>query len=169
MLSATGLAQWFARGGDGLFGPAPAGESGLRPETRTVLATGREVPPARLAQLRLEIARLAAAMADLFAAHDVMLTPATAALPWDARATHPARIAGQAVGPRGHAVFTAFANAAGLPAVALPCGWVDGLPAGLQLVGRRGDDARVLALGLQYEQAGAVTGRPAPWPHWSMP
>lgn len=58
---------------------------------------------------------------------------------------------GREVGPRGHAIFTAFANAAGLPAVAVPCGFAQGMPVGMQLVARPGDDMRLLALARQYD------------------
>ena len=61
------------------------------------------------------------------------------------------QIRGQPVGLRGHALFTALANSAGLPAVPAPCGFVRGLPNGFQLVGRPGADAAVLALAQQYE------------------
>jgi aspartyl-tRNA(Asn)/glutamyl-tRNA(Gln) amidotransferase subunit A len=45
--------------------------------------------------------------------------------------------------------FTRAFNDVGWPALALPCGTAEeGLPASLQLVGRPGDDARVLAAGL---------------------
>lgn len=45
-------------------------------------------------------------------------------------------------------------NAAGLPALAMPCGPAqDGLPASIQLIGRSGDDALVLAAGRALEQA----------------
>ncbi|MBI2768135.1 MAG: amidase [Burkholderiales bacterium] len=97
----------------------------------------------------------------VFANHDFILTPAAAALPWAADQPHPVAIAGQVVGPRGHAVYTAFANAAGLPAIALPAGMLRGLPAGFQLVGRPGADAQVLAMALQYEQAHPWAGT---WP-----
>ena len=50
--------------------------------------------------------------------------------------------------------FTFPFNATGWPALALPCGPAeDGLPASLQLVGRPGDDALVLAAGLLLEDA----------------
>jgi aspartyl-tRNA(Asn)/glutamyl-tRNA(Gln) amidotransferase subunit A len=43
-------------------------------------------------------------------------------------------------------------NALGWPALALPCGKAeDGLPASVQLVGRAGDDALVLAAGRLLE------------------
>lgn len=167
LLSGTGLARLFERGGEGLFGTGTADASLLRPETRAVLEAGPAVPAARLSGLWAEVERLGAAMQTLFAAHDVLLTPATAALPWDLRSPFPSSIAGQPVGPRGHAVFTAFANAAGLPAVALPCGWIGGLPAGLQLVGRPGADALVLGLAAQYEASAPVPV--PPWPLWSPP
>ncbi len=56
--------------------------------------------------------------------------------------------------------FTYPFNALGWPALALPCGPAeDGLPASVQLVGRPGDDARVLAAGLALEAALAVASR----------
>jgi aspartyl-tRNA(Asn)/glutamyl-tRNA(Gln) amidotransferase subunit A len=50
--------------------------------------------------------------------------------------------------------FTYPFNAIGAPALALPCGPAeDGLPASVQLVGRPGDDALVLAAGRALERA----------------
>ena len=42
---------------------------------------------------------------------------------------------------------------AGLPAIALPAGTVDGLPVGVQVIARAGDDERLLAWALELEAA----------------
>ncbi|MFZ5391394.1 MAG: Asp-tRNA(Asn)/Glu-tRNA(Gln) amidotransferase subunit GatA [Patescibacteria group bacterium] len=49
-------------------------------------------------------------------------------------------------------VYTVPANIAGLPAISLPCGSVDGLPVGWQLIGRPWQEAVVLSLAKAYEQ-----------------
>jgi aspartyl-tRNA(Asn)/glutamyl-tRNA(Gln) amidotransferase subunit A len=85
-------------------------------------------------------------LARLFETCDAILTPAAAALPWPVGVTHPDTIAGRPVGPRGHAVFTGFVNAAGLPAIAFPCRpSSNGLPIGAQLIGPWGSDALLCA------------------------
>lgn len=49
------------------------------------------------------------------------------------------------------------------PACSVPCGWTDaGAPVGLQIVGRRYDDAGVLATARAYEIAAGYTPRPVP-------
>jgi aspartyl-tRNA(Asn)/glutamyl-tRNA(Gln) amidotransferase subunit A len=61
--------------------------------------------------------------------------------------------------------FTLPFNALGWPALALPCGPAEhGLPASVQLVGRAGDDALVLAAGeaLEAALASLVRGTPTP-------
>jgi aspartyl-tRNA(Asn)/glutamyl-tRNA(Gln) amidotransferase subunit A len=50
-------------------------------------------------------------------------------------------------------VFTVSANLAGLPAVSVPCGFTSGrLPIGLQLTGRRFDEATMLRIADAYER-----------------
>jgi amidase len=50
--------------------------------------------------------------------------------------------------------YTAQWNHAGVPAVSMPSGVTgDGLPLAVQLVGRRGDDARLMSVAGQYERA----------------
>jgi aspartyl-tRNA(Asn)/glutamyl-tRNA(Gln) amidotransferase subunit A len=50
-------------------------------------------------------------------------------------------------------VFTVPANLAGIPGLSLPCGFVDGLPVGLQLLGRPFDEATLFRLGHAYQKA----------------
>jgi aspartyl-tRNA(Asn)/glutamyl-tRNA(Gln) amidotransferase subunit A len=102
-------------------------------------------------------------MAVVFQARwDAILTPAAAALPWPADQVAPPTIDGQSVGPRGHAVFTNFANLAGLPGIALPCeASGTGLPIGFQLVGAPGSDGLLCALAAEWERAQPWAGR---WP-----
>jgi aspartyl-tRNA(Asn)/glutamyl-tRNA(Gln) amidotransferase subunit A len=60
---------------------------------------------------------------------------------------------------------TMFANYYGLPAVSVPCGFdSNGLPLGLQIIGKAGDDATVLRLAHRYQQASAwaITGANLP-------
>lgn len=98
--------------------------------------------------------RLKRRLAAFFDDFDVLLTPATAALPWPASQSHPELIDGKPVGPRGHAVFTGFANIAGCPGLALPCTpGASGLPIGFQLVAEPGGDEALLALARRYEAA----------------
>ena len=49
-------------------------------------------------------------------------------------------------------VFTTPPSLTGLPAISVPAGCLEGLPVGLQLVGRMHDEATILALGAAVEQ-----------------
>jgi aspartyl-tRNA(Asn)/glutamyl-tRNA(Gln) amidotransferase subunit A len=49
-------------------------------------------------------------------------------------------------------IFTVPANLAGIPGLSLPGGFVDGLPVGLQLLGRPFDEATLLRIGHAYQQ-----------------
>jgi aspartyl-tRNA(Asn)/glutamyl-tRNA(Gln) amidotransferase subunit A len=63
-------------------------------------------------------------------------------------------IAGQAVGARGHAVFTGWVNAAGLPGLNVPVDFDGGMPIGLQLIGPFGSDVALMELGEAFESNG---------------
>jgi aspartyl-tRNA(Asn)/glutamyl-tRNA(Gln) amidotransferase subunit A len=58
-------------------------------------------------------------------------------------------------------IYTIAANLAGIPAMSLPCGMVEGLPVGLQLMGNFFDEGRLLNVAHQYQQ---VTGWHRQWP-----
>ena len=50
-------------------------------------------------------------------------------------------------------LLTVAANIAGLPAISIPCGMVDGLPVGLQIIGRQLGEVDVLKVAYAFEQA----------------
>ena len=58
-------------------------------------------------------------------------------------------------------LFTVAMNLAGVPAVSVPCGLAsNGLPLGMQVVGKRFDDMRVLQLAKHIETAANIDNRP---------
>jgi aspartyl-tRNA(Asn)/glutamyl-tRNA(Gln) amidotransferase subunit A len=60
-------------------------------------------------------------------------------------------------------VFTVSANLAGLPAISIPCGFTaDRLPIGLQLTGRRFDEATLLRVADAYERDTEWSTQPPP-------
>jgi aspartyl-tRNA(Asn)/glutamyl-tRNA(Gln) amidotransferase subunit A len=48
-------------------------------------------------------------------------------------------------------IYTIGANLAGLPGMSIPCGFVDGLPVGLQIVGPHFSEARMLNVAHRYQ------------------
>ncbi|MBE7217117.1 MAG: Asp-tRNA(Asn)/Glu-tRNA(Gln) amidotransferase subunit GatA [Caulobacteraceae bacterium] len=61
-------------------------------------------------------------------------------------------------------VFTVTTNLAGLPGLSLPAGLsAEGLPLGLQLIGRHMDEETLFALGRVMEQAAAFEAKPQRW------
>jgi aspartyl-tRNA(Asn)/glutamyl-tRNA(Gln) amidotransferase subunit A len=80
---------------------------------------------------------------------DVLATPVVPVLTAEA-----ARAAKFQPHTGGGAVFTAPFNLTGHPALAVPCGMsADGIPIGLQLVGRAGGESDILSLAHAFEQA----------------
>jgi aspartyl-tRNA(Asn)/glutamyl-tRNA(Gln) amidotransferase subunit A len=120
---------------------------------------GHAVSAPALWALLSSIERLREACTNLFQEWDVIAMPSAAALPWPAAQAFPTEIAGQTVGPRGHAVFTGWVNAAGLPAISIPVApSINGLPIGLQLIGAYGTDDAL------FDLAQVIEGQ-IPWAH----
>ena len=88
-----------------------------------------------------------------FEKYDLLLTPTAAVPPFEHGIMGPREIAGGKVGPLEWMAFTYPFNMTGQPAASIPCGWTDdGLPIGLQIIGRRFDDATVLKAANAFEQ-----------------
>ncbi len=50
-------------------------------------------------------------------------------------------------------IFVAGPSLAGLPAISVPCGFSDGLPVGMQLIGKRFDEEKLFNIGHKFEQS----------------
>jgi aspartyl-tRNA(Asn)/glutamyl-tRNA(Gln) amidotransferase subunit A len=89
-----------------------------------------------------------------FGKYDLLLTPTIACPPFRTGLDNPTEIAGRPVSAYAWIPFTYPFNLTGQPAASVPCGFTkDGLPVGLQIVGRRHDDASVLRASAAFERA----------------
>lgn len=113
---------------------------------------GAEVSAVTLYEALTRVFALREAVRGLWG-HDAVLLPTAAAPPWPAQEVFPQRIDGHVVGPRGHAVYTGWVNAAGLPGLAFPAGRANGLPIGMQLVAGHGDEDLLLSLAAALDDA----------------
>lgn len=145
-----------------LFERQPQWQRGASAKYLAMAEQGAKLPAAVLWALLDSVARLRSDCANLFHEWDCVALPSAAALPWPAEQAYPPEIAGQPVGPRGHAVFTGWINAAGLPAISVPTTPArSGLPIGLQLVGAYGSDDALFDLATSFEALAPWAGR---WP-----
>ena len=92
------------------------------------------------------------AMARVMARFDLILTPTLPVLPFGAESEGPDEIDGCVVGPNDWCPFTFPFNLTGQPAASVPCGLVDGLPIGLQIVGPHLGDAVTLSAAAAFER-----------------
>ncbi|PON10302.1 Asp-tRNA(Asn)/Glu-tRNA(Gln) amidotransferase GatCAB subunit A, partial [Candidatus Entotheonella serta] len=88
---------------------------------------------------------------------EALNTYAVLALPMSAKTAQPIEddpvITSKATAACAPYLFTRFFNLAGVPAISVPCGFnTEGLPIGLQLGGRMGDETTVLRVAYAYEQ-----------------
>lgn len=120
------------------------------PKYREMAARGAAASGPELWAILDIVRALRCAAAQMFDQIDLVLMPGSAAMPWPATEAFPPVIDGQPVGPRGHAVYTGWVNAAGLPAIGLPAPCTD-LPIGVQLIGDMGSEDRLLDLAERLE------------------
>lgn len=129
--------------------PAPR-ESLLQPMTRWFRAQGRTHDASRVKARFDELTRRVVALLD---GVDALVTPTVPVPPFPvgAFAHLPPPEMFEAISPLG--AFTAAWNISGLPALTVPWGRQNGFPVGVQLIGRAGDDAQLLSLGRELEEA----------------
>jgi aspartyl-tRNA(Asn)/glutamyl-tRNA(Gln) amidotransferase subunit A len=137
-----------------VVGQHPGREGEVGPRMRALAEAGVAISAARYLAAIEALDAFRRAVTAAFENVDLVMTPSAAALPWPAEEPFPPVIDGREAGPRGHAVYTAWVNACGHPALALPSAPApNGLPIGFQLVGRFGADDLLLEIGARFEEA----------------
>ena len=160
------LAASYFGGGIGIIqqltGRVPSREN-LEATTLAVYEYGRQFSAFGLGAAFARINELSRLMGAFFTTYDLWLTPTLAVPPvklgvMDAMADMSAVAWMRTIFDR--APFTAPFNATGQPAISLPLHQsADGLPIGMHFVGRLGDEATLLQLARQLEQAAPWLGR----------
>jgi aspartyl-tRNA(Asn)/glutamyl-tRNA(Gln) amidotransferase subunit A len=125
-------------------------DPGLLPIVERALAQG----PIDYIQAWLERLAWWAHPRALFEKYDLLVTPTVASPPFAVGLDTPPDVAGTRVSFYGWLPYTFPFNLTGQPAASVPCGFTrDGLPIGLQIVGRRYADATVLRACAAFERA----------------
>jgi amidase len=131
----------------------------LEPLNRALAATAHETSSVVFAQSVTALQGLARRIVAFWNDVDVVLTPGLAKLPvpigWVFEPDDPWE---QFDRGGEFTPFTPVVNVTGQPAAMVPFGVVDGLPVGVQLIGRPADEATLFRLASQLEQA-------HPWAH----
>jgi len=150
-----------------LYGQIQHDLEGVRPELGRTLVQSLDsvkdfsiVDHLRIQEVRTALNRFLWEMFDQF---DLLLTPAMPTEAFGAKGPPPSEVHGHPIPLLGAVAFTYPFNLSGHPAATVRVGLTEsGLPAGLQIVGPRHRDDRVLKAAYLYEQA-------FPWnDHWPL-
>ena len=116
---------------------------------------GLALTPADLERAARTQAALDARLETLFAAYEFLVLPTVQVLPFPVEVEWPRTVAGMPMRTYVDWMGTCYAiSCTRLPAISVPCGFSpEGLPVGLQIVGRRGRDLEVLSLAQAFERA----------------
>lgn len=143
----------------------PATRDLLGPQAQWEIANSRSITAGQVlaaSQVRTAFTRLFDRLFDSF---DVLIAPAVQVMPFPVERLWPTAINGQSMRSYHEWMLGNFlVTMTGLPALAAPAGFsADGLPAGIQIIGRHGAELACLKLAHGYEQvAGAVIARLPP-------
>ncbi len=151
----TGYLRWVIDDSARKTGRAPS-ENDFEPVTWKMYENGQKQSGGDYLLAIQDLQKVSRDFGSFFSDCDVWLTPTLAQPPVpigyfdyspETRDEHLAHL-GDFTG------FTLIANATGQPAISVPLHWTnDGLPVGIQLTGRYGDEALLIRLAAQLEQA----------------
>ena len=95
------------------------------------------------------------ALYTFFQKYELLVTPTTQNTAFPVEKLYPEEIAGQRIGSTWEAALLVYSiTMTGLPAISIPCGFTaEGLPVGMQIIGRRLGEASVLRAAAAFEKA----------------
>ena len=146
-------------------GPAlyPQSAELFEPETRALIEAASHLGSVGYVQATVGLKNISRRIVAFFDDYDLLLTPTLAQPPVGIGALEDDDPWVQFANAGRFTPFTQVANITGLPAVSLPLFWSeDGLPIGTQLVGRPADEATLIRVSAQLEQARPWRERRAP-------
>lgn len=120
---------------------------------RDVLTRGKAISGHEYASALRAVNELRMKIDALFERFDLIVTPTTSVTAFEP-GNRPTEVAGIEVeSAYGIFPFTYIFNMTGHPAASVPCGFVEGLPVGMQIAGRTGDECSVLRASAALEEA----------------
>jgi amidase len=125
----------------------------LKPDVIANAEFGFGLKIADLVQAEIAHGDIVRRMARFFDRYDALICPVALSPPFKVEQRYLESLHGTAFnGYLGWAVMTCVISVTGCPVLALPCGFTtDGLPVGLQIIGRPRSDAKLLAIGSYLE------------------
>lgn len=148
------LVLWQAKLAGQYGGLSPRDLDLLDPVVQNLIEEGRSIDMVRLGEATKTRDRVWQVMTELFAQVDILLCPTTAVSAFPIQDGPPREIAGRKINALLGWILTYPLNLTGHPAVSVPCGVCDdGLPVGMQIVGRRLEDDLVLKMAAEFEVA----------------
>ncbi len=157
--------RYFAMaGGKRALYDAPAMRSQLKPELIYEIEGGLALSAIQAHQASVVRTEWYAYLARLFETYDVLALPSAQLFPFDVTLDWPKTVGGREMKTYHQWMEVMIPAAiAGLPTLSVPVGFSEqGLPMGMQLIGRRGADLAVLRIGEAYHQATDWPGRYPP-------
>lgn len=144
----TGL--WFVGASTVWHGLTPAQQALADPDFKSEALMGDKISAQAVQQLNLRRGALGSHMRQFMQGYDLLVTPSVAVPAFDARPAGQQEMTPEAM--LGWTPFSYPFNLTQQPASTIPCGLTqEGLPIGLQFVGRMFDDAMVLRASRAYE------------------
>ena len=139
----------------------PSERARISPDIVWNIEKGQQLGAAEIIRAQRDRHALFHRVARFFDDHDLLACPTVAVAPFPVEQRFPTEIAGETLTTYIDWMFLTFViTLTGCPAISLPCGLTqEGLPVGLQLVGRPHGDAGLLGAALLLEQALGFSGR----------